>query len=261
MNVLALALNTFREAVRDKFLYLLVALALVLIAASRAIGWVSYGGEQKIPTDLGLFAVWLFSALVSIFIGTGMIHKEIEKRTLYTILSKPIHRWEFVLGKYFGLLLTTLVCWIVLSAALLGYLKLMSAPLSWAILQALSLTFVEMVVVTALALFFSSISTPLLSAVFTFLLVSVGQLTKWIVDLGYLQQQRYPLLEPLMKGIYLVLPNLHNFNVRQEAVLAAGQAAQTAIPMGEMYAVVTYGIAYSAAVRLAAILMFRRRNF
>ena len=261
MIVLAIALNTFREAVRDKLLHLLLGFAFLLILVSRAVGWVSYGGEKKIMTDLGLTAVWLFTALVSIFIGTGMIYKEIDKRTLYAILSKPIHRWEFMLGKYFGLLLTTFVCWLVLSLVLLGYMKLMAAPLTAAIVQALVLTFCEMMVVTALALFFSSASTPLLSAIFTCLVFGVGQLTLWVVDLGHMARGTVPWLETLLRAGYRLLPNLHNFNVRQAAVQAADRGIGTAISAEQMQAVVLYGLAYTAALLLASILVFRRRSF
>ena len=261
MNVAPIAMNTFREAVRDKLLYLLLVLALLLILVSRAIGWVSYGGEHKIQTDLGLFSVWLFSALISIFIGTGMIYKEVDKRTLYTILSKPIHRWEFILGKYCGLLLTTFVSWAILSLSVLAYLSLAGAPVSMALVQALALSFCEMMVVTALALFFSAVSTPLLSAIFTCMVFGIGQLTKWIVDLGCLSRGRLPFLETILNGVYLVLPNLHNFNVRQTAVQVAERGMSAAVPAGEMWAVVCYGLAYTAALLLATILVFRRRNF
>jgi ABC-type transport system involved in multi-copper enzyme maturation permease subunit len=261
MNVLIIALNTFREAVRDRLVHMLLVFAFLLIVVSRAVGWVSYGGEEKIMTDLGLTAVWFFTAMVSILIGTGMIYKEIDKRTLYTILCKPIDRWEFMFGKYFGLLLTTFVCWFVLSVVLLGYLRAVQAPLTYAIVQALVLTFCEMMVVTAMAVFFSSASTPLLSAIFTCLLFGIGQLTKWVVDLGYVARETVPWLESLLRAAYLVLPNLHNFNVRQAAVQAAGRGVATAISGAEMQAVVLYGVAYAGVLLLASVLIFRRRSF
>ncbi len=261
MNVWAIAVNTFREAVRDKILYLLVVFGILLIVVSRAIGWISYGGEHKIMTDLGLFAIWLFVALISIFIGTQMIYKEIDKRTLYTILSKPIDRWEFVIGKYLGLLLTTAMILALLSSVFLAYLYLMGAPLTGAIFQALLLTLLEMVVVTALAIFFSSASTPVLSAVFTFMLFGMGQLTKWIVDLGAQVQGQAPWAKLLLKLFYYLMPNLHNFNVRQEAVQAAGRGEGWAVGAEQTFSIMVYAFSYAAAVLLAAVLVFRRRNF
>ncbi|MBI3829215.1 MAG: ABC transporter permease [Planctomycetes bacterium] len=261
MSVLIIALNTFREAVRDKILYVLTLFALLLILVSRGVGWVSYGGELKITTDMGLLAIWLFGAFVAIFIGTGMIYKEIDKRTLYTILSKPIDRWQFVLGKYAGLLLTIYVNLALLSLILFGYLWLMGAPIGIAILQAVALTFCEMMVVTAIAIFFSSASTPVLSAIFTTTLFAMGQLTKWMVDLGAIVRNASPWVGKVMYAFYLLMPNLHNFNVRQEAVNAAGTAGALAIPASQMLNAMVYGAAYTAALLLAAMLLFRRRNF
>ncbi|MCW8131445.1 MAG: ABC transporter permease [Planctomycetota bacterium] len=261
MSTFVIALNTFREAVRDKILYVLTLFAFMLIMVSRAVGWVSYGGELKITTDLGLLAIWLFGAFIAIFIGTGMIYKEIDKRTLYTILSKPIDRWQFVVGKYLGLLLTIYVSLTILSVIFFGYLALMGAPIGLPILQAVLLTYLEMMVVTAIAIFFSSASTPVLSAIFTSVLFGVGQLTKWIVDLGSILRTSAPWVEEFLHGLYLVMPNLHNFNVRQEAVVAAGNAGALALPWSELGYVAQYGISYSVVLLLLAILLFRRRNF
>lgn len=261
MSFIYIALNTFREAVRDKFLYLLMGFALLLILVARAVGWVSAGLDNKVTTDLGLFAIWLFSALVSILIGTGMIYKEIDKRTLYTILSKPIARWEFVLGKYIGLLLTSTVSLVGLSLAFLIYLKALGSPIDWAILQAIVLTFFEIVMVTALAILFSSASTPILSAIFTFMLFAVGQLTQWLVDFSTVVKTGSALTTRLLDGVYLLLPNLNNFNIRQQAVHATSLGKTFAIPPDQMLAAILYSLSYTAAVLLLAVLVFRRRNF
>lgn len=263
MIVTVIALNTFREAVRDKILYVLMAFGGLMILVSRAIGWVSFGGEAKIMTDIGLTAIWMFSGMVSIFIGTGMIYKEIDKRTLYTILSKPAERWQFLLGKYCGLLLTTLVNMLILTTIFLGYLKFCGAPVTLALVQALTLTFVEMMVVTAIAIFFSSASTPILSAIFTTIIFFVGQLTKWVVELGSTGglKESAPWVQKFLYTIYLFLPNLHNFNIRRDAVLAAQDQLSFAIPTGEMISCITYGVAYTVAVMLCAHLVFNRRNF
>lgn len=263
MIALIIALNTFREAVRDKILYVLLAFGALMILVSRAIGWVSFGGENKVMTDIGLGAIWMFSGMVSIFIGTGLIYKEIDKRTLYTILSKPAERWQFLLGKYCGLLLTTLVNMTVLTVVFLGYLKISGAPVTLALGQALLLTFVEMMVVTAIAIFFSSASTPILSAIFTTVIFFAGQLTKWMVELGNNLQVREnaPWLKSALDTIYLFLPNLHNFNIRREAVLATQESLNAAITSNEMAFAIIYGVSYTAAVLLCAHLIFNRRNF
>jgi len=262
-----IALNTFREAVRDKILYVLVAFGMLLILASKAIGYVSFGQDFKIMADMGLTAIWMFSGMVSIFVGTGLIYKEIDKRTIYTILSKPAERWQFLLGKYLGLALTTFVNMAFLSVTFFAYMWLSGAPVTIALVQALILTFVEMLVVTAVAIFFSSASTPILSAIFTTIIFFFGQLTKWIVDLAAVLQAsvespeakaRAQVVGGLLYKIYLVLPNLHNFNIRQDAVHAdPGEV----IRIGEMLPISIYGVAYATAVLLAAHLVFSRRNF
>jgi ABC-type transport system involved in multi-copper enzyme maturation permease subunit len=262
MVVPALALNTFREAVRDKILYVLMVFGMLMILVSRAIGYVSFGGEAKIMTDVGLTSIWIFSGMVSIFIGTGLIYKEIDKRTIYTVLSKPTQRWEFLAGKYLGLLLTTLVNMSVLSLLFLGYLWICNAGISLALVQALFLTFIEMMIVTAVAIFFSSVSTPILSAIFTTVIFFTGQMTKWIVDLGETTGVKHsaPWIGKLLYGAYLLMPNLHNFNVRREAVLATHDSLALAIPAPEMWACTIYGVSYALALLLASHLMFSRRN-
>jgi ABC-type transport system involved in multi-copper enzyme maturation permease subunit len=261
MIVPVIALNTFREAVRDKILCVLLVFGCLMILVSRAIGWVSFGGETKIMTDIGLTAIWMFSGMVSIFIGTGLIYKEIDKRTIYTILSKPAERWQFLAGKYLGLALTTLVNMGLLSIMFLAYLWIWGAPVTLALLQALLLTFMEMAVITAVAIFFSSASTPTLSAIFTTIIFFTGQMTKWIVDMGSRLHDTAPWVEKILYGIYLVLPNLHNFNIRRDAVLATQEQLPFAIPAAEMWSCLVYGVAYTIAVLLAAHLIFSRRNF
>ncbi|HLX61488.1 MAG TPA: ABC transporter permease [Planctomycetota bacterium] len=267
MIIFTIALNTFREAVRDKILYVLLAFGGLLIVGSKAIGYVSFGQEYKIMADMGLAAIWMFSGMVSIFVGTGLIYKEIDKRTIYTILSKPAQRWQFLLGKYLGLALTTLVNMLVLSTAFLAYLWLSGGLVTVALLEALLMIFFEMLVVTAIAIFFSSASTPILSAIFTTIIFFFGQLTKWIVDLaGTLQasaatdeaRERYRVIGGWLYKVYLLLPNLHTFNIRQEAV-----HAEPGVWIGahELWYGTLWGLAYTAAVLLAAQLIFSRRNF
>jgi len=261
MIVPVIALNTFREAVRDKILYVLLVFGILMILVSRAIGWVSFGGEEKIMTDIGLGAIWMFTGMVSIFIGTGLIYKEIDKRTIYTILAKPTERWQFLAGKYLGLVLTTLVNLVALSMVFLGYLWLCGAPVTLALVEALFLTFLEMMVITAVAIFFSSASTPILSAIFTTIVFLAGQLTNRVVDLGARLHADHPWAEKILYLVYLVLPNLNNFNIRREAVLATQDRLHMAIPSSELAACTLYGLAYTLSVLLAAHLVFSRRNF
>ena len=176
-RILAIAFNTFREAVRDRILYNLVAFALLLIVTAILFGEISVGIQTLILINLGLTAVTFFGLVIAIFIGIGLVYKEMDKRTLYALLAKPVRRYEFILGKYAGLGLTLLVntaLMVVGFFAALWYVKgSLQAQDGW-LLVALYFIFLQLLLVTALALLFSTFSTPVLSAGFTFGLFLLG---------------------------------------------------------------------------------------
>ena len=171
MKVVTIALNTFRESVRDRILYNLILFVLLLVGASIFLGEISMSQEAKIIVTMGLSVMRLFGVLIAIFIGIGLVYKEIDKRTIYSLLAKPIHRYEFILGKYFGLCLTLLVNSAVMAGGIslaLIYLKRGLDQIQLKILPTAYLIFLELMVVTALSLLFSSFSSPALSALMTF---------------------------------------------------------------------------------------------
>src|SRR5436305_5874924 len=180
-RILHIATNTFREAVRDRVLYNLIAFALLLSAAAILVGQVSLGIERLVVVNLGLTAVTLFGVVIAIFIGIGLVSKEIEKRTLYTVLSRPVRRWEFVIGKFVGLTGTLLVNTFFMAIGVflaLLYVAHRFERADGAILAALYFIILEFIIVCSLALFFSSFSSPLLSAVFAFALFVIGNLAE-----------------------------------------------------------------------------------
>ncbi len=193
-----IALNVFRESVRDKVLYNLVLFAVLMIGASYLIGQLTAGQDIKIIKDLGLSATSIFGLFIAVFIGVGLVWKEVERRSIYSLLAKPITRVDFLLGKYAGLVLTLLVNLCVMAVALfavLGSMTLLGSPTLTAaldapaldprLLLAIALIFVELALVTAIALFFSTFSSPMLSAAFTFGLFIVGQFN---ADLKHFEQ-------------------------------------------------------------------------
>src|SRR5438128_5696876 len=176
-RVCAIAVNTFRESVRDRVLYNLILFALILVAAAVFISDLSLDMESQFTAALGLSAMLVFGALIAIFIGVGLVYKEIDKRTIYSLLSKPVHRHEFIIGKYFGLCLTLLVNSAVMLIAIelaLMYVNRGFTPLQWPVLLAGLFVYIELAVLVAIALMFSSFSTPLLAALFTFALYVIG---------------------------------------------------------------------------------------
>ncbi len=167
------AVNVFKESVRDRVLYNLVVFGALLIGASYLIGQLTAGQDVKIIKDLGLAAIATFGLLIAVFIGIGLVWKEVERRSIYALLSKPVRRHEFVLGKYAGLALTLLVNVAIMTVAFYAVLAYLSTqfPASQAIdprmLLAIGLIFLELLLVTAIALFFSTFSGPFLSAALT----------------------------------------------------------------------------------------------
>jgi len=176
-RIASIAANTFREAVRDRVLYNLIAFALLLSGAAIFVGQISIDIEKLVVINLGLTAVSLFGLVIAIFIGIGLVSKEIEKRTLYTVLSRPVRRWEFIVGKFFGLAGTLVVNTFFMAIGVFGALLYVAhhyhKPDAW-ILVALYFIVLQFLIICSLALLFSSFSSPLLSAVFAFSLFVIG---------------------------------------------------------------------------------------
>ncbi|MBI4482348.1 MAG: ABC transporter permease [Acidobacteria bacterium] len=256
MKIGHIASNTFKESVREKVLYNLLLFALLMIASSLVLSEISIGQERKIIIDLGLSAVSLFGTMIAIFIGIGLVYKEIDKRTIYSLLAKPIHRWEFILGKYLGLLFTLLVNVAVMTAAIYAALFYLERGLQWShglILWAVLLIFFELALTTSLALMFSSFSTPLLSAAFTFFLWIIGHFNADLKHFGNLTESSF--VSGLCDVLYYLLPNYGNFNIIQPV---AHLEPVTASFVGTS---VAYGLLYVALVLGCSLIIFQHRNF
>jgi ABC-type transport system involved in multi-copper enzyme maturation permease subunit len=261
-----IAVNVFRESVRDKVLYNLVAFAILLIGASYLIGQLTAGQDIKIIKDLGLAATSVFGLFIAIFIGIGLVSKEVEKRSIYSLVAKPITRPQLVLGKYAGLLLTLAVNLSIMALALYAVLTYMGwgaterLVQAWErpaadplLLNAFVLTFIELAIVTAIALFFSTFSTPLLSAALTFGFFVAGRFS---ADLrNFDQAVNSPIAVGFARALYWILPNLASFDVRSQVV--HGQP----VSAGYMALMAGYGALYIAALMVASTVIFSRRDF
>lgn len=255
-RVFSIARNTFREAVRDRVLYNLVLFALVLIASAIFLGELSGGQETKIIIDLGLSAILLFGLFIAIFVGVGLVYKEIERRTIYAILSKPIGRGEFLLGKYLGLCLTLLVNVAVMGLGVslaLVYVTRGWNPLALSIWPAILLLYLELTILTAAALLFSTFSSPALSALLTFFIFVIGHfsadLKTFASSLGGNAARWF------FTGLYYLLPNLSQF-----AFITP--AAHGEIPHASSASVaILYAVIYVTVLLSAATIIFKRRNF
>lgn len=255
-RILNIAANTFREAVRDRVLYNLIAFALLLTGAAVLVGQISIEIERLVVINLGLTAVSLFGVVIAIFIGIGLVSKEIDKRTLYTVLSRPVKRWEFITGKFFGLTGTLVVNTVGMAIGVfvaLWYVSFrheMLASDGW-VLLALYFIVLQFVIITALALFFSSFSSPLLSAVFTFALFVIGTFSE---DLRGFAKMAHGIAGWLATGVAYIVPNFSALNIIDRVAHGQGVAAQL-IGYNTAYAVV-----YTVAVLAGATLIFDRRS-
>lgn len=262
----SIAVNVFRESIRDKVLYNLVLFAVMLMAVSYLLGQLTAGQEVKIIKDLGLGAMSLFGLFIAVFIGIGLVSKEVEKRSIYSLLAKPISRQQFVVGKYVGLVLTLLVNIAVMTAAYYGVLGGMAwregswfkshweAPaLDPALLEAVGLIFLQLMIVTAVALLFSTFSSPILAAALTLGLYVVGHFNADLRNFENVVDSK-PVVY-LARALYYLLPNLAPFDIKAQVVHGAP------IPPPYLLLNAAYATLYIGALLVAAILIFNRRDF
>ena len=249
------AINTFREAVRDRVLYNLVFFALLMIGAAILVGQISIGIDRLVIINLGLSAISVFGLVMAIFIGAGLVYKEMEKRTLYAILSKPVRRSQFLVGKYAGLLLTLTVNTGFMTLGLAAALFYVGRPFvrsDVSILIAVYFILLELALVTAITLFFSCFSTPMLSTLYTLGIYITGVFASDIHDIGDLTKN--PAVKFIARVIYYLVPNFHNFNVIDLA--SHGER----IPFALVAQNTAYAAVYVSIVLLAASAVFSGRN-
>jgi ABC-type transport system involved in multi-copper enzyme maturation permease subunit len=253
-RIAAIAFNTFREAIRDRVLYNLIVFAFLMIGASLLLGQITIGVQRQLLTNLGLTAISLFGVLIAIFIGIGLVSKEIDKRTLYTVLTRPVQRWEFILGKFFGLTGTLVVNTGLMTlgffAALL-YLMHGFERSDASILVAIYFILLQFVMVTAIALLLSSFSTPIESAVLTFAIFAVGSFSE---DLRGFAQMASGISHYLGLGISYLIPNFAALNV------VASVAHGNPVPGNVILLNTAYALLYAGAAVCAASLIFHKRN-
>lgn len=252
MKVLSIALNTFRENLRDKLLYNLLVFALLLIGSSILLSKLTLGDFDRLMVDVGLGSINFFGVLIAIFVGIGLVSKEIDKKTIYTIVSKPVARHQFLLGKYLGLILTLLVNTVVMTVGLLLVLYARQVAIELLLFQALGLIFVEFMLITAVALLCSTFTSATLSAIFTLAAYVIGHLT---ADLKTFGEKMDKGGQALLDGLYYVLPNLERFNLKGHVI------HHLEVSGTDLLLIVVYGLTYVAFLLLSASIIFQRRDF
>ena len=255
-RVAAIALHTFRESVREKVLYNLVVFALLMIGAGIVLGNVSVGINQTALVNLGLSAISLFGLLIAVFIGISLVWKEIDHRTLHNVLSKPVARYEFIVGKYLGLVLTLAVNAALMTAgfyAALFYEQRQFSGADAAPLEAIYFILLQLALVVGVALLFSALSTPVLSAVFTFGAFVIGNFLGDLRAFG--DQASSPAIKAILHALAWALPDFGAFNAIAQA--AHGELISPRLLWSES----VYALLYIAVLVSAAILVFERREF
>lgn len=252
-RILTIAEMAFTETVRDKILYSILVFALAMIGSSTILVTLSVGGEGRIVKDLGLACITLFGLFIAVFIGINLVSREIERRTIFFLLSKPVRRAEFLVGKFLGLGLTLALNIGVMAAGLLVLAWVLEDQWTPRILLGVGFTFLELLILTATAILFSTFSTPTLSAIYTLLVFVMGRLSADLMT--FAAQFGGTSLRAAAVGLYYLLPNLSRFNLSGAVVndlpLDQGTLALTAI----------YGALYMAAILSVAIAVFQRRDF
>jgi Cu-processing system permease protein len=264
--VRAVAMAVFRESVRDRVFYNLVLFSVLLVGASILIGQLTAGQDVKIIKDLGLAATSLFGLFIAVFVGINLVSKEVDRRSVYPLFAKPIRRSEFIVGKYAGLLLTLFVNVATMTIAIYTVLFFLArgvpAPVqaAWdapaldpALLEAIALIYLNLAVVTAVALFFSTYSSPMLSAVFTLGVYVAGQFNADLKHFDLIVNS--PVAIAVAKTLYYVLPDFATFDIKLAVVHG--------VPVRGAYLASTaaYAAMYIAALLFGAVMIFSRRDF
>lgn len=253
-HIFTIARNTFREAVRDRILYNLVLFVLLITASAILLGELTAGHEARTIVNLGLGAMLIFGAFISIFVGVSLVSKEIEKRTVYAIFSKPIGRGEFIIGKYLGLCLTLLINVLIMGLGIsLALLYVGGGNLAVSIWGAVCLIYFQLAILTAVAILFSSFSTPALSALLTFFVFIIGHFSAALRELSATMSSSAAKL--FFDFLYYFLPNLSFFSFSANA--SKGEFPPAAMLGGA----IVYAVFYISILLAMTILIFRRRNF
>lgn len=254
LRIWAIAANSFREVIRDRILYFIGFFALLMAFAWRLLPEIAVGTHEKIFLDLGLAAIGLLGVIVAVFVGTGLINKEIDKRTILVLIPKPLSRAEFILGKHLGL---SGVLAVMLGVMLVIYLlMLLGMKVSFQALPLIVSVFylgLELILIAAVALAFGVFTSSILATLMTFGVYVMGHISKDLIQLGIISKNANILA--ITKNIYLILPDLERLNFRNEAVYGLLPSADV------LMANALYSLVYTGLLLGISILIFSRRQF
>ncbi len=253
-RIFVIASNVFREVIRDRVLYLIGLFALFLVACFRFLPEVAAATENKIILDIGLAAMNLLGLVVAVFVGTGLVNKEIEKRTVLVLMAKPISRTEFIVGKHLGLTAVLAVLVAAMTAIFIGLLAFnrVDYPLVSLLVSSLFL-WLQLSLMTAIAIVFGVFTGSLLATLLTFMIFLMGSFSANLVTLG--AQSKDAAITAVTRNLYLVLPDLSRLDLKNQAVY------DLLPPMNTLLLNAGYGVLYIILLLAIATLLFSRREF
>ena len=253
LRIYALATNTFREAIRNKLLYALLGFGILMIGSGVLVSSLSYVEVDEILQDVGMGAIRFFSSGIAIFVGIGLIHNEVERRTIFTILSKPVSRSEFLIGKWAGLTFTVWLQLALMGLAFAIVSMLAGAPLGLDHALAVIMIGFELMVLVAVATLFSSFTTPILAALFTVGIWTIGHVSRDLYALG--QQSDVASVTRMSEFIFALVPDFEVFNKTLEAVHGLPVEAS------EVGLALVYALGYTTCTLILGSIIFSRRDF
>ncbi|MBW4612202.1 MAG: ABC transporter permease [Desmonostoc vinosum HA7617-LM4] len=255
-RIFVLAKNVFQEVVRDRILYIIGFYALILAAAFRILPEFAASTQDKMFLDFGMAAMSAIGLIVTIFIGTGLINKEIEKRTILLLIAKPVSHSEIIIGKYLGLSTVLAILLASMTAIYLGLLQFGHiSHQTTSIIVAAMFIFLQLSLITAVAIMLGVFTASLLATTLTFAVYLMGNITQDLLEFGRLS--RNSSVEWLTQGLYLILPDLSRLDLKNEAVYGV-QALPDAIALMSSAG---YSLIYSTMLLAIAIFIFSKREF
>lgn len=256
----ALALNTFREAIRKRFLYAVLILVLGANLFTIVLGEMSLNHETRVARDVGLASIRLLGCITAIILGAVLLYNEIERRTIHTIISKPIERHEFVLGKYLGMVMTLSLLVALFTVAMWGVLQMQEVGFTTELLEAVALAYMEVLLVAGIAVFFSSFASPVLSGVFTFLLWRLGHVTPEMQQAVDSADEAW--IQNVANIALHVVPDMHKFSISGNVFEGEHVSIHTGfVSWGYVSTCMAYALLYLAVLLISAMVIFSRRDF
>lgn len=250
-TILTIATNTFKETVRNKILYGILVFALVYMLFTLFLGSISLGEDLHVIRSLGLAGIYLFSIIITVFLGTSLLYREVERKTLYFVLSKPVSHAHLVLGKFLGLLMSVIVSMAGMLCFYLAMVAFKGGGFDTLALLALLYQALEIALLIALSIFFSTLSTPLASTLYAVLMIYIGHSLTLLLDAA---RGAGAAMQAVAKGIYYVLPNLAKFDIRNLVIYDAH------IALSQTLIAITYALLYVSVLLYVSILLFKRRE-